>query len=98
MALQGKASQSSLYGTQLAYNAIDGNRASTFALGSCSCTASESNPWWRLDLRKTYKIFSIKITNRKQVPTRLNGAEIRIGDSRNNNDDSNARYSVGLVI
>ncbi|XP_062322162.1 pentraxin fusion protein-like [Osmerus eperlanus] len=94
LALQGKASQSSLHSTGFAYNAIDGNRASVWAQGSCVHTALEFSPWWRLDLRKTYKIFTIKITNLKVAPTRLNGAEIRIGDSRNNNDDSNSRCAV----
>ena len=91
MALRGKASQSSLHSTGFAYNAIDGNRASKWAEASCTATACESNPWWRLDLRRVYKVFSVAITNRYETPTRLNGAEIHIGDSLNNNGNHNPR-------
>ncbi|XP_067093909.1 fucolectin-1-like [Osmerus mordax] len=93
LALQGKASQSSLHSTGIAYNAIDGNRASNWAQASCSHTAANLNPWWRLDLRKTYKVFSVVITN-YESPARLNGAEIRIGDSLNNNGNNNPRCAV----
>ncbi|XP_067093905.1 fucolectin-4-like isoform X3 [Osmerus mordax] len=93
LALQGKASQSSLLSTGIAYNAIDGNRASNWAQASCSHTAANLNPWWRLDLRKTYKVFSVVITN-YETPTRLNGAEIRIGNSLYKNGNKNPRCAV----
>ena len=89
LAVQGKASQSSLYSTLTAYNAIDGNRDSV--RNSCSCTDNDFNPWWRLDLGKTHKIFSVKITNRDSYSNRLNGAEIRIGDSLERNGNNNPR-------
>ncbi|XP_067093908.1 fucolectin-1-like [Osmerus mordax] len=94
LALQGKASQSSLHSTGFAYNAIDGNRASKWAEASCTHTALESNPWWRLDLRRVYKVFSVAITNRYESHTLLNGAEIHIGDSLNNNGNLNPRCAV----
>ncbi|KAK1880597.1 Fucolectin-4 [Dissostichus eleginoides] len=78
----------------LANNAIDGGRASKWDDGSCSSTAEELNPWWRLALPKTHKVFSVKITNRKEFPQRLNGAEIRIGDSLVNNGADNPRFAV----
>uniref|UniRef100_A0A3B4Z9Z0 Si:ch211-215k15.4 n=1 Tax=Stegastes partitus TaxID=144197 RepID=A0A3B4Z9Z0_9TELE len=51
--------------------------------GSCSHTAvGETNPWWRLDLRQTFVIISIKVTNRGDCcAERLDGAEILVGDS-----------------
>ncbi|XP_034001623.1 fucolectin-7-like [Trematomus bernacchii] len=94
LAIQGKAAQSSMYRFYNAYYAIDGNRASNWAGGSCSCTAWEFNPWWRLALPKTHKVFSVKITNPYEDCERLNGAEIRIGDSLGNNGADNPWFAV----
>uniref|UniRef100_A0A3B3TYM2 Fucolectin tachylectin-4 pentraxin-1 domain-containing protein n=1 Tax=Poecilia latipinna TaxID=48699 RepID=A0A3B3TYM2_9TELE len=98
LAIYGKATQSTLYSVYVAYNAIDGNRAANVAKHSCSATANEFNPWWRLDLGKTHKVFSIKITNRIEDYTRINGAEIRIGDSLDNNGNNNERCAVISTI
>uniref|UniRef100_A0A3Q1ID70 Fucolectin tachylectin-4 pentraxin-1 domain-containing protein n=1 Tax=Anabas testudineus TaxID=64144 RepID=A0A3Q1ID70_ANATE len=78
LALQGKATQSSLTAEQ----------------ASCSHTNKELSPWWRLDLRKTHKVFSVNITNWKFFSEQLNGAEIRIGDSLDNNGNNNPRCAV----
>uniref|UniRef100_A0A3Q2ZAN4 Si:ch211-215k15.4 n=1 Tax=Kryptolebias marmoratus TaxID=37003 RepID=A0A3Q2ZAN4_KRYMA len=94
VAVYGKASQSTVYPGALAYYAIDGNRAGLFDLGSCSATNNDFNPWWRLDLGRTHKVFSINITNRVEAPERINGAEIRIGDSLDNNGNNNPRCAV----
>ncbi|XP_051263510.1 fucolectin-4-like [Dicentrarchus labrax] len=95
LALQGKASQSSLYSyLGDASHAIDGNRASAWTQASCSHTGPDFNAWWRLDLGKTHKVFSVTITNIKEASSRLNGAEIRIGDSLENNGNSNPRCAV----
>ncbi|KAI9515412.1 hypothetical protein NQZ68_026146 [Dissostichus eleginoides] len=94
LALQGKASQSSQHGPGSAYNAIDGNRASDWVKGSCAHTEKELDPWWRLDLGKTHKIFSVKITNFKNYPLYINGAEIKIGDSLDNDGNNNPRCAV----
>lgn len=96
VAITGKATQSSLHGFGFANNAIDGNRNGIYGDGSCTHTKANYNPWWRLDLLKTYKVFSITITNTvDSVPNRLNGAEIRIGDSPdNNNGNNNPRCAV----
>lgn len=74
-----------------AYNAIDGNPGSKWEDGSCTHTQNNVNPWWRLDLRQTHKVFSVKITNREEDAERLDGAEIRIGDSLANFGNDNAR-------
>ncbi|XP_026226610.1 fucolectin-4-like [Anabas testudineus] len=94
LALQGKATQSSLHGIGIPYNAIDGNRASNWEQASCSHTNYDFSPWWRLDLRKTHKVFSVSLTNRDVVSERLNGPEIRIGDSLDNNGNNNPRCAV----
>ncbi|XP_075937417.1 uncharacterized protein LOC142938091 [Anarhichas minor] len=95
LALQGKATQSSLYSTGVANNVIDGNRASYWNQASCSHTEADFNPWWRLDLGKTHKVFSVNITNViDSLPQRLNGAEILIGDSLENNGNNNPRCAV----
>ena len=95
VALRGKATQSHRYeGSQdvfgAAYNAIDGNRESSFSAGSCSCTNEETNPWWRVDLLESYVVTSVIITNRGDCcPERINGAEIHIGNSLRYNGAAN---------
>ncbi|XP_071239723.1 uncharacterized protein [Salvelinus alpinus] len=95
VALYGKATQSSLYGFGIPGNAIDGNRNAIWIGGSCTHTLQDINAWWRVDLLKTYKVFSIIITNTvDSVPSRLNGAEICIGDSLKDNGINNPRCAV----
>ncbi|XP_049335301.1 fucolectin [Astyanax mexicanus] len=100
LALLGKATQSSLVGYPYsafghAYNAIDGNPNSNYHDGSCSHTSTQNNPWWRVDLLYKYKITSITITNRGDCcANRINGAEIRVGNSLYNNGNSNTRVAV----
>lgn len=91
LALQGKATQSSLHSFGHAYHGIDGNRASVWAQASCIHTGNEFNPWWRVDLGKTHKVFSVNVTSYRESYQRLNGAEIRIGDSLENNGNNNPR-------
>ncbi|KAM9310222.1 uncharacterized protein KZ484_026155 [Pholidichthys leucotaenia] len=105
LAIHGKATQSSLHSPfnsesqsefassaiGLAYNAIDGNQDNKWEASSCSATKKELNPWWRLDLGKKHKVFSIKIFKPSVFPERLNGAEILIGDSLENNGNNNPR-------
>lgn len=94
VASRGKATQSSLkHGSSgAARNAIDGNRESRFQHGSCSHTATEANPWWKLDLLESYIITSINITNRGDCcEERINGAEIHIGNTLQDNGAANPR-------
>ncbi|CAB1334330.1 unnamed protein product [Coregonus sp. 'balchen'] len=66
-----------------ARNAIDRKRNPLYHAGSCSHTKAETNPWWRVDLLDTYQV---TITNRGDCCLhRINGAEINIGDSLENN-------------
>ncbi|KAM9837046.1 uncharacterized protein ACBR49_019431 isoform 2-T2 [Aulostomus maculatus] len=88
----GRVRQSSLYEGGVPERAIDGNNASSWVQGSCSHTNNDLKPWWRLDLLKRYKITSVTITNRGDCcHERLNGAEIRIGDSLDDNGNANPR-------
>lgn len=93
VALKGDAAQSSTLSFAAASKAIDGRRNSFYSQGFCSHTAgNEANPWWRVDLRKSYFVTSVKVTNRGDCcAERLDGAEIRIGDSLENNGNNNTR-------
>ncbi|KAL0166468.1 hypothetical protein M9458_038312, partial [Cirrhinus mrigala] len=65
------------------------NRESNYKLGSCTHTAKD-DPWWRVDLKTAYKIARVSITNRGDCcPERINGAQIRIGNSLKNNGNDN---------
>uniref|UniRef100_A0A3Q1JP57 Fucolectin tachylectin-4 pentraxin-1 domain-containing protein n=1 Tax=Anabas testudineus TaxID=64144 RepID=A0A3Q1JP57_ANATE len=94
----GKVTQSSLHGGGVPERAIDGNRASIWTQNSCTHTQNDMRPWWRVDLLKTYSVNTVTITNRKDCcHTRINGAEIRIGNSLNDNGNANARYECALI-
>uniref|UniRef100_A0A8C7DP58 Si:ch73-126o18.1 n=1 Tax=Oncorhynchus kisutch TaxID=8019 RepID=A0A8C7DP58_ONCKI len=75
---------------------IDGNRNSNYNYGgSCSSTAFNTNPWWRVDLLDVYRVTAVNITNRGDCcPERLDGAEIHIGNSLKNNGINNPRCVV----
>uniref|UniRef100_A0A8C4GQI5 Fucolectin tachylectin-4 pentraxin-1 domain-containing protein n=1 Tax=Dicentrarchus labrax TaxID=13489 RepID=A0A8C4GQI5_DICLA len=88
----GKVTQSSMFGPE---RTIDGNHASNWHLGSCTHTQRDKNPWWRLDLLKTYEINTVTITIRGDCcQERINGAEIRIGNSLKDNGNTNPRCAV----
>uniref|UniRef100_A0A8C1RVL9 Fucolectin tachylectin-4 pentraxin-1 domain-containing protein n=1 Tax=Cyprinus carpio TaxID=7962 RepID=A0A8C1RVL9_CYPCA len=58
-----------------AQNALDG-LSYTF-----THTTWQTDPWWKLDLMKMYSVNRVTITNRYDCcETRINGAEIRIGN------------------
>ncbi|XP_034776544.2 LOW QUALITY PROTEIN: fucolectin-5-like [Acipenser ruthenus] len=76
-------------------NAIDGNHNPNLIQGSCSHTASHSSPWWRVDLLAPHRVNLVVITNRGDCcAERINGAEIRIGSSLENEGNSNHRYAT----
>ncbi|CAB1345487.1 unnamed protein product [Coregonus sp. 'balchen'] len=67
--------------------------------GSCSSTVFNINPWWRVDLLNVTRVTAVSITNRRDVvPERLDGAEIRIGNSLENNGINNPRTVVRMKI
>uniref|UniRef100_A0A3Q2XAS8 Fucolectin tachylectin-4 pentraxin-1 domain-containing protein n=1 Tax=Haplochromis burtoni TaxID=8153 RepID=A0A3Q2XAS8_HAPBU len=93
VALKGEATQSSTLSVATASKAIDGRRNSFYSNGFCSHTAEdETNPWWRVDLQRSFTITAVKVTNRGDCcAERLDGAEIRIGNSLENNGNNNPR-------
>uniref|UniRef100_A0A8P4KKM1 C-type lectin domain-containing protein n=1 Tax=Dicentrarchus labrax TaxID=13489 RepID=A0A8P4KKM1_DICLA len=92
VALNQKATQSSQYGDKVAARAVDGNRDGKSDF--CACTNIESDPWWRVDLQNTYKIYAVIITNRNWLESSLDGAEIWIGSSTETNDDKKIRCAI----
>ncbi|KAM3928128.1 fucolectin-like [Leptodactylus fuscus] len=67
--------------------AIDGVKISNFVNGSCTHTSGRNPPWWKLNLKKIYKISNVVLTNRAECcKERLLGAEVRIGNSPDNNN------------
>ncbi len=89
VAVDGATTQSSTFTGWFAEKAIDSNRGLQQNT-SCSSTLNETNPWWRLDLRDVYKMSEVVITNRNDCCAELiNGAEIRIGNSLENNGNNN---------
>ncbi|XP_060681258.1 fucolectin-like isoform X1 [Hemiscyllium ocellatum] len=91
-----RPTQSSVYDYRgHAVNAVDGNPDPNYSKSSCTATQNDMEPWWRADLLSSHKIHSIRITNRGDCcPQRLNGAEIRIGDSLDNNGNSNPKCAT----
>ena len=61
-----------------ASNAVNGNRGT--AIGKCTHTYEDSDPWWRVDLERVEPVAEVNIVNRGDCcGDRLNGAEIRVG-------------------
>ncbi|XP_043100880.1 uncharacterized protein LOC122349023 [Puntigrus tetrazona] len=80
IATQGTADQSTTHIAWYATNALDGLNS------TCTHTELQSNPWWRLDLKTTYRVYRVTITNRPDCcAERINGAEIRVGSDLFNN-------------
>uniref|UniRef100_A0A6Q2XXY3 C-type lectin domain-containing protein n=1 Tax=Esox lucius TaxID=8010 RepID=A0A6Q2XXY3_ESOLU len=97
VARNGVATQSSNYvysNANMRINAslaIDGNRSTDANHGFCSHTNEDLNPWWRVDLLEVYRVTTVNITNRVGCSQRLNGSEIHIGNSLENNGTNNPR-------
>ncbi|XP_063797417.1 uncharacterized protein LOC134958626 [Pseudophryne corroboree] len=96
VAAQGIASESSYYGMKdNARRAVDGSLSSNYLMRDCTHTRSQPNPWWKLDLRSRFRVMYVAITNRGDCcRERINGAEIRIGDSDEDGGISNPRCAV----
>ncbi|KAL0984441.1 hypothetical protein UPYG_G00141570 [Umbra pygmaea] len=101
LALLGRATQSNTYLHIFAdaSHAIDGNKDANFDHGSCTHTKLEDQPWWRVEMQDAYRVDSVVLTNRGDCcPERLNGAEIHIGNSLENNGNNNPSCAVVSVI
>ncbi|KAL1272095.1 hypothetical protein QQF64_031111 [Cirrhinus molitorella] len=98
-AMDRTATQSSTLDDWFPEKAIDGNKALYQLFTGCSSTLTETNPWWRLDLHQVYRVSKVVITNRKDCcPERINGAEIHIGNSLENNGNDNPICAVISAI
>ena len=68
-----QSSQHWRYGSDLA---VDGSRANSLQLGSCTHTLEEESPWWRVALDGSMKVHAVVITNRGDAHgVRLSGAQ-----------------------
>ncbi|OCT77244.1 hypothetical protein XELAEV_18032443mg [Xenopus laevis] len=86
LARRGEATQSSYWYFMHAGLAIDGINHTDYNLNSCAHTEYEYKPWWRLDLKRRYKIGKVVIVNRMDCCSeRLLGAEVRVGNSGDHN-------------
>ncbi|XP_067282608.1 fucolectin-5-like [Pseudorasbora parva] len=57
------------------------------------------SPWWRVDLQEILAVTRVSITNRGDaVAERINGAQIRIGNSLENNGNNNALAATVVSI
>ncbi|XP_043101305.1 uncharacterized protein LOC122349358 [Puntigrus tetrazona] len=87
--------QSSTYGTWIAEQAIDLNPNFMQPWSACSSTNFQTDPWWRLDLGSVYRVNRVVVTNRLDCCSeRINGAEITIGNSLENNGNNNPICAV----
>ncbi|XP_053324728.1 uncharacterized protein LOC128499816 [Spea bombifrons] len=96
VAVHGISSQSSLYNMYgVSKNAIDGSLSSNYLFIECTGTAEQDNPWWMVDLQVKHKIFTVAVTNRGDCcADRINGAQIRIGNSAENGGADNTICGV----
>ncbi|XP_077349861.1 pentraxin fusion protein-like isoform X2 [Lithobates pipiens] len=91
IARTGEASQSSDFQDSkpvgYAYKAIDSVKDTNWYNGFCTHTNKEPSPWWRLDMKRRYKVNTVVVTGRSDMDMqRMMGAEVRIGNSPVNNN------------
>ncbi|XP_075776062.1 uncharacterized protein LOC112547121 [Pelodiscus sinensis] len=72
-------------------NVVDGNRDGDFNHGSCSHTQRDTEPWWTVDLGRRHSVSMVMVKNREDECCweRLQGAQIRVGDSLANHGKDN---------
>lgn len=82
VALRRPATQSSTTYSGPASLAVDGNSDGRYFQHSCTHTASEAGPWWRVDLQETQPVRAVKVYNRADCcGNRLSGFEVRVGNT-----------------
>uniref|UniRef100_A0A8C8SK30 Fucolectin tachylectin-4 pentraxin-1 domain-containing protein n=1 Tax=Pelusios castaneus TaxID=367368 RepID=A0A8C8SK30_9SAUR len=90
LALGREATQSSTQNNNVAWNAVDENRIGNLAEGTCSQTENNKEPWWRVDLGTRHSISAVIVKNREDRDwEKLKGAEIRVGNSLEDNGKKN---------
>ncbi|XP_067026815.1 uncharacterized protein [Acropora muricata] len=79
--------QLGIYETSYSSLAVDGGRRTNYKM--CTHTTGGPNQWWRVDLGRVEDVAEVHILNRDSYADRLNGAEIKVGDSSANGGASN---------
>ncbi|KAM5180829.1 fucolectin-5-like [Mantella aurantiaca] len=87
IASSGQASQVGTLSTFTANKAFDGSKDLDATHGFCAHTNKVMNSWWRLDMGESLKIEIVVVWGRTDDGLQwLNGLEVRIGDSPDNNN------------
>ena len=81
IALNHPAYQISIYGTNYASRAVDGNRNTNMARRSCTSTHNSYNPWWCVDLGAIFHITRVTLVNRNGWAYRLNNINVGVMNS-----------------
>lgn len=83
LAPEGRATQSSVAYGGPPELAIDGNTSGVFAEASVTHTATETDPWWRLDLGREVDLERLVLWNRTDgnLEQRMAGVEVRLFDA-----------------
>jgi hypothetical protein len=65
----------------VASRAVDGKTNGHYGAGSCTHTQRQSNPWWRVAMKKRKAVTEVKVWNRTDCcGNRLRKLEVRVGD------------------
>ncbi|XP_019630610.1 PREDICTED: uncharacterized protein LOC109474706 isoform X3 [Branchiostoma belcheri] len=84
LALNRPATQSSTDFKGAPGRAVDGNRNAIYAKKSCSHTAMERDPWWRVDLGSSQCIDRVVVVKRQRIGGHwLDGFQVYVGDNPN---------------
>ena len=84
IAINGKATQSSTAYAGPPEYAIDDNTSGNFNDKTVTHTATESSPWWQVDLGSEHEIERIVVWHRSQLHTRSDGFKVSILDAKKN--------------
>ncbi|KAI8514471.1 hypothetical protein Bbelb_070620, partial [Branchiostoma belcheri] len=84
LALNRPATQSSTDFRGAPGRAVDGNRNAIYAKKSCSHTAMERDPWWRVDLGSSQCVDRVVVVKRQHIGGHwLEGFQVYVGDNPN---------------
>ncbi|XP_035671477.1 uncharacterized protein LOC118412621 isoform X2 [Branchiostoma floridae] len=84
IALKQQTTQSSTAFKGAPGRAVDGNRNAIYAQKSCSHTAMERNPWWRVDLGSSQCVDRVAVVKRQRCCGQwLEGFQVYVGDNPN---------------
>ncbi|XP_068677363.1 uncharacterized protein [Montipora foliosa] len=73
--------QNNTYGGSFSSYAVDGGKGTDYRVCAHTGDPGNTNPFWRVDLGRVEHVAEVRILNRDCCADRLDGAEIRVGDS-----------------